>query len=216
MQEGSAEKLLHKTKEAGLSVLPIGVYGLFHHPLHQSRVKELLLLCKKDGRFRLSESNGPKLRLRSNSDAKIITQGLLHEIALRTILTETCQWFNTIESCLLDAGGKGLPIKCIGDVPTLPRLTPASSSSDASEVQNTPSSSFSSANSNEGLPRPSASESTVEENAYTPIAVIGMACRFPKAASVDQYWDLIKDAKTTASPLPAERFQLPDTGRLPE
>ncbi len=40
------------------------------------------------------------------------------------------------------------------------------------------------------------------------IAIIGMSCRFPKANSLDEFWDLLKNGKDTITEIPKERWNL--------
>ncbi|MEX2091614.1 MAG: polyketide synthase, partial [Pirellulales bacterium] len=55
--------------------------------------------------------------------------------------------------------------------------------------------------------------------AAEPIAIIGMACRFPGAPNLDAYWQLIHDGRSAVSEVPADRWD-PDefydpTGETP-
>ncbi|GGM42528.1 polyketide synthase [Micromonospora sonchi] len=48
----------------------------------------------------------------------------------------------------------------------------------------------------------------VEERAREPIAIVGMACRYPGADSVDEYWRRLVDGHDAVADVPAERFDL--------
>ncbi|MDG4785102.1 SDR family NAD(P)-dependent oxidoreductase [Micromonospora sp. WMMD1102] len=48
----------------------------------------------------------------------------------------------------------------------------------------------------------------VEEQARAPIAIIGMACRYPGADSVEEYWRRLADGHDAVADVPAERFDL--------
>ena len=39
-----------------------------------------------------------------------------------------------------------------------------------------------------------------------PIAIIGMACRFPGAPNLDAYWQLIRECRSAATEVPDERW----------
>lgn len=41
-----------------------------------------------------------------------------------------------------------------------------------------------------------------------PVAVIGMSCRFPGAATPDEFWDLLRGGHTSVGPVPADRATL--------
>ncbi|KAE8137485.1 hypothetical protein BDV38DRAFT_283033 [Aspergillus pseudotamarii] len=48
------------------------------------------------------------------------------------------------------------------------------------------------------------------------IAVVGMACRFPQADSLEEFWQLLSAGETTISPLPHNRFNPADLRREPK
>ncbi|RAQ98771.1 polyketide synthase [Stemphylium lycopersici] len=49
-----------------------------------------------------------------------------------------------------------------------------------------------------------------------PIAVIGMACRFPQADSLEQFWSLINSDTNACTPVPETRFKTKDLWREPK
>ena len=49
-------------------------------------------------------------------------------------------------------------------------------------------------------------ENRVENAAHTPLAIIGMACRFPGADDLDQYLQLVKEGRSAVAEIPPERF----------
>ncbi len=58
-----------------------------------------------------------------------------------------------------------------------------------------------------------------DPNVVAPIAVIGMGCRFPGAATPDQFWDLIASGREAVGPIPTDRWSrdqfFDPTGRSP-
>ena len=46
----------------------------------------------------------------------------------------------------------------------------------------------------------------VEEAKSEPIAIIGMACRFPQAPDLDAFWDLLRDGRDAIGEVPPERW----------
>ncbi len=49
-------------------------------------------------------------------------------------------------------------------------------------------------------------DQTKQRSMHEPIAIIGMACRFPCAADVDAYWDLLHEAGDAIGTIPIERW----------
>lgn len=56
------------------------------------------------------------------------------------------------------------------------------------------------------------------ENSYPEhaIAVIGMACKFPGADSVEEFWELFSDGASICQEMPAERFSTQGLRRSPD
>jgi acyl transferase domain-containing protein len=48
----------------------------------------------------------------------------------------------------------------------------------------------------------------IKYQAHEPIAVIGMACRFPGAASPETFWELLRDGIDAVAPVPAARWNV--------
>src|SRR5262245_56137505 len=45
---------------------------------------------------------------------------------------------------------------------------------------------------------------------FEPLAVVGMACRFPGADNLDEFWDLLRAGRSAFGELPAGRLNLDD------
>lgn len=56
-------------------------------------------------------------------------------------------------------------------------------------------------------------------NSHNPIAVVGMACRFPGANNISEYWDLLATGKNSVCEVPADRWDIDayydPTGKTP-
>src|SRR6185312_6522103 len=46
----------------------------------------------------------------------------------------------------------------------------------------------------------------LERASSEPIAIVGLSCRFPGAASVDGYWDLLKQRRCSVTEVPDDRW----------
>lgn len=76
---------------------PISLNGRFHSPQHKGAVETLKTLCSSNAALRFPEGSHPLVPLRTNSDAELVTaDGVLHEIALRCMLSEVSNWHLTV------------------------------------------------------------------------------------------------------------------------
>ena len=181
--------------------------------------------CNRDKRFQLLTADRLILPLRSNVDAKLITQGALHEIALDSILTVPSHWYQTIKATVTAMGEQDIDIKCIGAGSILPRsvtfaLThPPGYSNQTTTMSPGLSNDTSMPDQLPICPTPctgsdlSAVSAAVSTSA---IAVVGMACRFPKADSLDQYWQLICSGDNAVQQVPKNRFDPAELWRDPK
>ncbi|HMY14986.1 MAG TPA: SDR family NAD(P)-dependent oxidoreductase [Polyangium sp.] len=55
-------------------------------------------------------------------------------------------------------------------------------------------------------PRSSLPSHAIKTNSNEPIAIVGMACRFPKAPSVEAYWQLLRDGVDAITEVPRDRW----------
>lgn len=137
------------------------------------------------------------LPLRSTADAEVISSGSLHHIAIDNILCKRAHWFQTIRSTVGDIPSETIDFVSFGGESCIPRsLLP---------------------NQHIGLTN-SVSHKTLHTPTGRPeeIAVVGMACRYPGADSVEQFWQLISSGKTSFGKLPDWRFKQTDVTRGPK
>lgn len=113
--------LAQSLSDNGLSVRSIGLRGRFHYPGNIKAVQQMKDLCSRDKRFQLPSAGHSALPLRSNSDAQLITRGVLHEIALDSILTEQAHWYETVKSTIAAIGGEKMSVMFVGAESILPR-----------------------------------------------------------------------------------------------
>jgi len=214
--------------ESGLSVQFIELRGQYHHSMNFEAVQKMKDLCNRDKRFQLLTADRLILPLRSNVDAKLITQGALHEIALDSILTLPSYWYQTIKATVIGMGERNIDIECIGGESILPRsLTFALTHKPRPPGYSNQKTTISPGLSNDSstpvqlpmCPTPctgsdlSAVDAAVSTSA---IAVVGMACRFPKADSLDQYWQLIRSGDNAVQQVPKDRFDPAELWRDPK
>ncbi|KAL8932160.1 MAG: hypothetical protein Q9211_006490, partial [Gyalolechia sp. 1 TL-2023] len=229
--------------ESGMLVQSIGLRGRYHHPDNIGAVRQLKDLCTADKRFQLPTADRLVLPLRSNFDAGLITKGALHDIALDSILVKQSHWFQTVKTAVADLEGKKIKVINVGIGSVSPRslrpeLSTGPEAPNRVDRVNTVASSFS-----EGTPvelREFLHDVVVErdlpvESSYyptpsvesdqgpggiafgaSPIAVVGMACRFPEADTLEQFWQLIATGSNAVQPIPRERFNVEGLWREPK
>jgi hypothetical protein len=217
-----------------LSAQRVGISGRYHTIVsgRQELVQQLKSMCQHNDLFQYPSASELASPLRSTSDAQVITHGLLHEIALDCILMSPCRWYDTVRSAvnardsrikyvlpighssatvprslkLAIAAHEPLTLKVTssainGDINTLPQSAPSTTTDCTfSSFQPTPEEPLS--------PGPNVSS--------MPIAVIGMACRFAQADSLEQFWSLINSDTNACTPVPEARFKCGELWRKPK
>jgi hypothetical protein len=181
------EELTRCLERESISVIAIGLKGSYHHPKHFGVAQELKELCARTPDLQLPSTELLCLPLRSTADTELLTSGALHDIAIELVLCKRAHWFQTVKRSL-----KELP-------------------SDAKVI---------SMGSESHIPR-SLSSTTLEPSAASElrpneeIAVIGMACRFPQADNLEEFWQLISSGSNAFGALPLTRFDPSDIWREP-
>lgn len=216
--------------ERGLSVKFIPLRGRFHHPDHLPAVKQILELCERDSRFRFPErvadlaSSSPQLR--SNIDAEIIHDQLLHSIALECILTKQAKWFQTVTAAFgtMELTDAKQDIVSIGPGQFVPRLVRRrliennASFDRHNYVGNQGNTTKASINGmSTGHFHSEGTANGIEMvAAAAPIAITGFACRYPNADSVEALWKILDLGHSAVIPMPNDRLKLHELIREPK
>ncbi|RYP63076.1 hypothetical protein DL770_009464 [Monosporascus sp. CRB-9-2] len=183
-------------------------------------------LCERDERFRFPDADALNSALLSSINGEPITQGPLHKIALQSILTEQARWDLMFDTSLNTMGAQNLQFGhiMIGEKVIVPRA-----------VNGTP---------NVEAPEPAADGFGYDPEDYqtnrdpaiyqatqpvldevgseygdipdSAVAIIGMACRYPEADSLEDFWDLINTGKCVIRQWPEERFKPSELLREPK
>ena len=213
-------------------VQSIGLRGRYHHPSNTEALRYIKDLCNRDKRFQLPPAGELVLPLRSNSHAGLLTSGALHEIVLNSILTEQSQWLQTVKATISGMGGKNINVISVGlgsfvpgavaselnAEPNTPEL-PSGVTTNSPEISNGLAQEQSLHNQSSFHPTPhtQSDPSTVEADVGgSAIAVIGMACRFPNANSLEQFWQLISSGANAVQQVPKDRFDSAELWRDPK
>jgi hypothetical protein len=220
MPENDFTAFSRELADGGLTAQPVGVSGRYHHttPDRAQLVQQLKSMCQRDGLFQFAAVTQLVSPLRSTSNAQVITEGRLHDVALDCILMDICQWYETVKSAVLTWDGQPKNISSIGNSSgAIPRSLKRAATHESLHLNGTPPtvnglsngafSSFQGTPEEPLSPEPSATS--------MPIAVIGMACRYSQADSLEQFWSLINSDKNACTPVPESRFKSGDLWRKP-
>jgi hypothetical protein len=195
--------------------MPLATRGRWHHQDHSPGFNALLELCKLDERFKLPDASALNRTLISSIDGKPIIQGSLSSIAIKSILIAQSRWdlmFNTF----LETTSRDIDFRyiTIGEKVIVPKIVPNSSDARVSYAVSN-GDSVSSLKTAQVLPDvPAYEESSLIPD--TAVAIIGMACRYPDADTVEEFWELIHAGKCAVRPLPEDRYKVSSLTREPK
>lgn len=172
------ESLTQRLKRESIPVKAIGLNGSYHHPKNAEAAEQLKALCARTPDLQLPSAEQLRLPFRSTADTELIASGSLHEISIDLILCKRANWFQTVKRSLEELPS---PVKLVSIGPE---------SHIPSSLSNT---------------RTSTSRTSLS-HPHEEIAVVGMACRFPQADTLEEFWQLISSGGTAFGSLPPNRF----------
>lgn len=226
--EEDMDALVKDLASRNLSAKPIALRGRFHHEVHKVAVQHILKYFEQDMRFRLPSGSDILLPLRSNVDGNVIVKGDMLLIALESILVMQCKWLPTVAGAYntVRQTNDAARLLAVGESSIIPR-----SVSKDSVQQN---GRHDLCQDNDRLPNglsngltPTNGVETAEDmvdcglnghgdDPVTPIAIVGMACRYPQADSVEALWDMLELGRCAVSEIPNDRFKMDELLRQPK
>ncbi|KAL1881213.1 Type I Iterative PKS [Diaporthe australafricana] len=95
--ERSAAKLVHDLRSSAITVAEVGLRGYFHSTEHREHTEALIELCGDVPELQLPSASDLVLTSYTNTNVGPIRSegGSLHAIALRAILLQQCNWYDT-------------------------------------------------------------------------------------------------------------------------
>ena len=204
-----------------MSSQSIGLHGRFHHSIHLDAVQFLKNLCKRHQRFQYPNAEELVLPLRSDSTSELITQGHLHDIALNSILAEQSQWLQTVRAAVASIGNERIEIRTVGTESFVPRSISHQSKSESIrwKAANGVACEQSVSHQSSLHPEPPKQNGQNTVDKVVPgsaIAVVGMACRFPEADSLEEFWQMIESGFCAVQQVPKDRIDTSDLWRDPK
>ena len=188
----AVEALCQELAYNGVSVLDTGLSGRYHTSVHKD-IPEVILDACSDPQF------GEQQLVRSNHDGKILSKGTAL-LVLQDILCNQGNWYSTItlatsalpgEPTIISIGTDAMPHSIVKSLPQAKIITRK-----VHTVTN-----------------------SIDRGGQYPdsaIAVIGMACKFPGADTIDEFWDLLTKGKSMLERMPKDRFSRDELPRSNE
>ena len=195
-----------------MTLAPVRIEGRFHSEALNSAVTKINEICASDRDLQFPPADRILVPIRSNMDGVVVSQGSLHSLALRSILTEVSNWHATLTAAVLPIQKASLVVLGIPDA--VPYSIIRSSGCFVTKVSNLPLTPFGPTSSSTIPQNPdvatdsSASTTSIPTYSENAIAIVGMACKFPGADSLDEYWDNIRSGTSFAEEVPASRFTI--------
>ncbi|KAI1407386.1 hypothetical protein F5Y13DRAFT_131466 [Hypoxylon sp. FL1857] len=210
--------------DGGLSAQPVGLCGRYHtaKPDRQELVQQLKSLCQHNESFQFPSVEQLTVPLRSTSDTEVITSGVLHDIALNCILVDLCRWYDTVQAALDVWDGQPVNVIPVGNSSgAIPHSLKSASTPDeylapSSHSPSSPYTTTLNSNLTTGQTTPYSTVPPGATGTTQPIAVIGMACRYAQADSLEEFWSLINSGKNATTPVPEGRFKSEELWRTPK
>lgn len=186
-----------KAEAKGLTVTSLHLRGKVHNPENSDLCIELCKVCDKHASLTLPTSESLLLPVRSNKTGEVLSDvNLTHEVVEST-LTSRCEWYSLMTAMSLELQKDRdrehtFMMFGVGRKSILPLSLFEEHQLNISKVDIV---SYVEQHENK--------ENTYPEHA---IAVIGMACKFPEADSVSEFWDLLTAGTSTLRQVPSKRF----------
>ena len=160
--------------------------------------------------------------VRSNANAQAITEGQLHKHALQCILMKLANWHLTISAAAAQLGHIRTPLAvAFGLVDCIPLSIIRESGLKLVKIKNLKlcpsklSDSELSPASDTMIPAVSISNPLGGHYPDHAVAVVGMACKFPGADSLEEFWELLTSGTSMLQEMPIQRFSTKGLQRTP-
>ncbi|KAL9031278.1 MAG: hypothetical protein Q9196_000685 [Gyalolechia fulgens] len=203
--------LVERLYSQGMTVRSTGLEGRYHTHRHHDATVSLLAFCETRSNMRFPMAEKLLVPLRSNTTAHEIQTGALHEHAVRGIMLELANWHLTVFAAVSQLIQIRKPVAAsFGVQEVIPSRLIKESGLKIEKMR------FLSLVSNQ-LPVQSTlmqAEPLAADGAPTlrhqypehAVAVIGMACKFPGADSLEEFWDLLTKGTSMVREMPEQRF----------
>jgi acyl transferase domain-containing protein len=198
--ENGIASLRSLVSDQGLVIQRMHLSGKVHNPDNAAVVEVLKSFCNDHIEFQLPRASSLKVNLRSNRTAQVLSQGSLTDEAIETVLTCQCQWHDILTAMSKDFKKTTRTLHRIASFGLANCISLGIFEQAGLQIAKF-----------DALPAPRESLSPVitgtqGSSQLDPIAVVGMACRLPRANSVAELWELLAAGQSTAEEVPKSRI----------
>ncbi|KAL9639049.1 MAG: hypothetical protein Q9164_001184 [Protoblastenia rupestris] len=200
----TASSLQQRLRAAGAIATEVDLRGRFHYQSYRDDVESLISFCDSLPKLQFPEAPKAVLPVRSSSGGDFVTQGKLHHIALRSILVEQSEWYQTfaaihssrlkdkasvlisfgLERCVPPSFMKGLSSQVIH----MTNLEEAKSRLSVDAL------------------KPRTSSTFLHGYSENDIAVVGVSCQVAGADDVEEFWKVLCKGESQHMEVPEGRF----------
>ena len=195
----------------GIIVKPTGLKGRVHSGANKASLQSVLKFVEANQDLQFPPAERLLVPVRSNEDGHILTGQHMQEHVLRSIMTTVAHWHLCMTSTSSDHLRSKAPwVLSFGTTSSIPpslirqaayKVVKAGPSKPflCKDMENNPPS----------TPGTSTPLLLAQQDAMYPdnaIAVIGMACQFPGADSVEEFWQVLESGRSELSKIPTSRF----------
>ncbi|KAL7899822.1 citrinin polyketide synthase [Trichoderma sp. SZMC 28014] len=182
-----ASEIQQELKGSGIHVAAVSLNGRFHWPAHQADTNKLIQIVNSDSTLQLADASATVFPTRANSGGLSIQSGKLHDIALRSILTDQSQWYQTLDIVYTgQLQSSDSQVLCFGSERCLPPTI--ARKLDARLVH--------------------MADTNLSDGSDDRIAVIGLSCQVPNAEDLESFWDILLSGESQHAEVPPERFSM--------
>lgn len=192
-----AQNVQAKLQAAGVTITEVGLRGRFHWSGHGASADSLLAFCRDEPKYHFPHPSDLALRTRANQPGAIPAADRLHEVAIRSILLNQPQWFETCVEALEPLSDQlDCLIITLGSERSVP---PSLSSKVRGRLRHA--AEFATLGASLGSASPH-SPSYKDDD----IAIVGMSCKLAGAESLEEFWELLCQGKSQHREVPTDRF----------
>ncbi|KAF2675586.1 hypothetical protein K458DRAFT_397816 [Lentithecium fluviatile CBS 122367] len=211
VDSGSVSGLKQSLTAAGASVTTIPLGGRFHHSDHTKAVDKTQALLSSVPGLRYLPGSRPLVLVRGGSGTAIGIDASLEECVVRSMMLNVFDWHVTITqsiACISNRapGGKA-QVLSLGLTDCVPRTLAAEHGLEVHNLLAVKAAKSGHAGS-EDTP-----DGALPDDA---IAIVGMACRFPGADDLEEFWNVLQSGSTMLGTLPKDRFTTTGLRRSPD